>query len=50
MALDNANKTYKLKGFGTTPSQITKAMFDPKPNRSSETAEEVTEILDDSKA
>ena len=32
MALDNTNKTYKLKGFGTTPSQITKAMFDPKSN------------------
>ena len=50
MALDNANKTYKLKGFGTTPATITKEMFNPKPNRSSETAEEVTEILDDSKA
>ena len=50
MALDNTNKTYKLKGFCTTPSQMTKATFDPKPNRSSETAEEVTEILDDSKA
>ena len=29
MALDNANKTYKLKGFGDTPSTITTAMFDP---------------------
>ena len=29
MALDNANKTYKLKGFGDTPSSITTAMFDP---------------------
>ena len=29
MALDNENKTYKLKGFGTTPSTITTAMFDP---------------------
>ena len=29
MALDNANKTYKLKGFGETPSTITTAMFDP---------------------
>lgn len=29
-ALDNANRTYKLKGFGTTPSQITATMFDPK--------------------
>ena len=29
MALDNANKTYKLKGFGETPSTITTALFDP---------------------
>ena len=29
MALDNENKTYKLKGFGATPSTITTAMFDP---------------------
>ena len=29
MALDNANKTYKLKGFGDTPSSITATLFDP---------------------
>ena len=29
MALDNANKTYKLKGFGATPGTITAEMFDP---------------------
>ena len=29
MALDNANKTYKLKGFGETPSTITATLFDP---------------------
>ena len=29
MALDNANKTYKLKGFGATPSSITATLFDP---------------------
>ena len=29
MALDNANKTYKLKGFGATPSSITADMFNP---------------------
>ena len=29
MALDNENKTYKLKGFGATPSTITADMFDP---------------------
>ena len=29
-ALDNANKTYKLKGFGPLPETITSAMFDPK--------------------
>lgn len=29
MALDNANKTYKLKGFGETPSIIKSDMFDP---------------------
>ena len=29
MALDNANKTYKLKGFGETPSSITATLFDP---------------------
>ena len=34
-ALDNANRTYKLKAFGSTPSQITKEMFDPKPSSSS---------------
>ena len=28
-ALDNANKTYKIKGFGTTPSQITAELFNP---------------------
>ena len=50
MALDNANKTYKLKGFGATPATITKELFNPKPGRSSEDSEEVTKILDDSKA
>ena len=50
MALDNSNKTYKLKGFGTTPTTITKEMFNPKNSRSSEDSEEVTKILDDSKA
>lgn len=30
MALDNSNKTYKLKGFGNTPKQITQAMFEPR--------------------
>lgn len=30
-ALDNDNKTYKIKGFGTLPETITSAMFDPKP-------------------
>ena len=34
-ALDNANRTYKLKGFGSTPGTITKDMFDPKPSSSS---------------
>ena len=34
-ALDNANRTYKLKGFGSTPGTITKEMFDPKPSSSS---------------
>ena len=34
-ALDNANRTYKLKGFGKTPETITKEMFDPKPSSSS---------------
>ena len=29
MALDNENKTYKLKGFGATPGTITAEMFDP---------------------
>lgn len=29
MALDNENKTYKLKGFGETPSSITADMFNP---------------------
>ena len=29
-ALDNANRTYKLKAFGETPSQITAEMFNPK--------------------
>lgn len=29
-ALDNANKTYKLKGFGALPETITADMFDPK--------------------
>ena len=29
MALDNANKTYKLKGFGDTPSSITATLVDP---------------------
>ena len=29
MALDNVNKTYKLKGFGETPSAITATLFDP---------------------
>lgn len=29
MALDNANKTYKLKGFGATPETITADMFNP---------------------
>ena len=29
MALDNENKTYKLKGFGPTPGTITTAIFDP---------------------
>lgn len=29
MALDNANKTYKLKGFGETPSAITADLFNP---------------------
>ena len=29
-ALDNDNRTYKLKGFGETPSQITAEMFNPK--------------------
>ena len=29
-ALDNANRTYKLKGFGTTPETITAEMFNPK--------------------
>ena len=29
MALDNANKTYKLKGFGETPATITATLFDP---------------------
>ena len=29
MALDNENKTYKLKGFGPTPSSITATLFDP---------------------
>ena len=29
MALDNASKTYKLKGFGDTPSSITATLFDP---------------------
>ena len=29
MALDNANKTYKLQGFGETPSSITATLFDP---------------------
>ena len=33
-ALDNANRTYKLKGFGSTPGTITKDMFDPKPSSS----------------
>lgn len=28
-ALDNANRTYKLKGFGETPSQITAELFNP---------------------
>ncbi len=28
-ALDNANKTYKLKGFGKTPSTITAELFNP---------------------
>ena len=32
MALDNANKTYKLKGFGETPSSITADMFNPTPS------------------
>ena len=30
MALDNANKTYKLKGFGETPATLTAEMFVPK--------------------
>ena len=34
-ALDNANRTYKLKGFGSIPGTITKDMFDPKPSSSS---------------
>ena len=34
-ALDNVNRTYKLKGFGSTPGTITKDMFDPKPSSSS---------------
>ena len=29
-ALDNPNKTYKLKGFGALPETITADMFDPK--------------------
>ena len=29
MALDNENKTYKLKGFGATPGTITAEMFNP---------------------
>ena len=29
MALDNENKTYKLKGFGATPSSITADLFNP---------------------
>lgn len=29
MALDNENKTYKLKGFGATPGTITADMFNP---------------------
>lgn len=29
-ALDNTNRTYKLKAFGSTPTQITATMFDPK--------------------
>ena len=29
MALDNVNKTYKLKGFGETPSAITADLFNP---------------------
>ena len=28
-ALDNANKTYKLKAFGSLPEQITAEMFNP---------------------
>ena len=32
MALDNANKTYKLKGFGETPATLTAEMFVPKPS------------------
>ena len=29
-ALDNANRTYKLKGFGKTPETITAEIFNPK--------------------
>lgn len=29
LPLDNANKTYKAKGFGDTPTEITAAMFNP---------------------
>ena len=32
MALDNANKTYKLKGFGETPATLTAEMFVPNPS------------------
>ena len=32
MALDNVNKTYKLKGFGETPETLTAEIFVPNPS------------------